>query len=102
VLHVPLLERLLSIDAEKLAQQTNVKYFRHIEEALDLLEKDENGNAVFVMNPTKVSQVKDVALAGERMPQKSTDFFPKLLSGFIFNKIQYTGWPGGTDEFFRM
>jgi uncharacterized protein (DUF1015 family) len=45
-----------------------------------------------MINPTLVSEVKDIAMAGERMPQKSTDFFPKLLSGMIFNKIRYIGF----------
>ncbi len=102
VLHVALLENILGIDAEKLAKQTNVNYFREIDAALGKLDDDPNGNALFVMNPTRVGEVKDVALAGERMPQKSTDFFPKLLSGMIFNKIQFTGWPDDPDDFFRM
>ncbi len=101
VLHVALLEHILGIDAEKLALQTNVKYYREVEEGLKALSSDEKGNALFVMNPTKVSEVRDVAVAGERMPQKSTDFFPKLLSGLIFNKIRFTGWPVEVDEFFR-
>ncbi len=102
VLHVALLEQILGIDAEKLAQQTNVKYHREVEDGLKELDTDPNGNALFVMNATKVSEVRDVASAGERMPQKSTDFFPKLLSGMIFNKIRFTGWPGKEAEFFRM
>ena len=39
------------------------------------------------MNPTRIDDVKNVAGAGERMPQKSTDFYPKLLSGMVFNKM---------------
>ncbi len=100
VLHVALLEEILGIDAEKLALQTNVKYFREIKDGMDALHADPNGNALFILNETKVDEVKDVAMAGERMPQKSTDFFPKLLSGFIFNKIRFTGWPQGPGEFF--
>ena len=38
-------------------------------------------NIVFLMNPCRVTQVRDIAFAGEVMPQKSTDFYPKLLSG---------------------
>jgi uncharacterized protein (DUF1015 family) len=33
------------------------------------------------MNPARIEQVRDIALAGEVLPQKSTDFYPKLLSG---------------------
>jgi uncharacterized protein (DUF1015 family) len=43
---------------------------------------------VFFLNPTKVSQVRDVALAGERMPGKATYFYPKLLSGLVMRKIE--------------
>jgi uncharacterized protein (DUF1015 family) len=102
VLHVALLEKLLGIDAEKLAQQTNVKYYRGIEEGLEKLAAHPSGNALFVMNPTRVSEVEKVALAGERMPQKSTDFFPKLIDGLVFNKIMFTGWGKDEDEFYRM
>jgi uncharacterized protein (DUF1015 family) len=40
------------------------------------------------MNPTKVTEVRDVASAGERMPQKATYFYPKLLSGLVVNVIE--------------
>ena len=40
------------------------------------------------MNPTKVREVKDVASAGERMPQKATYFYPKLLTGLVIHMIE--------------
>jgi uncharacterized protein (DUF1015 family) len=40
------------------------------------------------MNPTKVSEVRDVATTGERMPQKATYFYPKLLTGLVMQKIE--------------
>jgi uncharacterized protein (DUF1015 family) len=40
------------------------------------------------MNPTKVREVKEVAAAGERMPQKATYFYPKLLTGLVMHKIE--------------
>ena len=85
VLHIALLEKLLGINAEKLAAETNVHYVRGRDEALDLVGK--GSQAAFLVNPTRVDQVRDVALAGERMPQKSTDFFPKLLSGMVLMKM---------------
>jgi len=102
VLHVLILEKFFGIDAEKLALQINVKYYRGIEEGLEKLAAHPSGNALFVMNATKVSEVEKVALAGERMPQKSTDFFPKLIDGLVFNKIMFTGWGKDEDEFYRM
>ena len=41
----------------------------------------------FILNPTKVSQIKDVAKAGEKMPQKSTYFYPKLITGLVMNHL---------------
>ena len=99
ILHTILLDSILGIDAEKLIAQTNVKYHRHVEDGLKSLADDPNANALFVLNSTKTEEVRLVASAGERMPQKSTDYFPKLLSGMVFNKIKYTGYPEGKAEF---
>ena len=41
----------------------------------------------FILNPTKVAEIRDVALAGEKMPQKSTYFYPKLITGLVMNKF---------------
>ncbi len=86
ILHVALLEKLLGIDAAKLAAETNIHYVRGRDEALDSVES--GMQAAFLVNPTRVDQVKQVASFGERMPQKSTDFYPKLLSGPIMMKMQ--------------
>jgi uncharacterized protein (DUF1015 family) len=48
---------------------------------------EEGAQLAFLMNPTRMSEVRDVANAGEKMPQKSTYFYPKLLSGLVINKI---------------
>jgi uncharacterized protein (DUF1015 family) len=45
------------------------------------------GQIAFFLNPTKVYQVRDVSLAGETMPSKSTFFYPKLLSGLVINPL---------------
>ena len=41
----------------------------------------------FLLNPTKVTQIRDVASAGEKMPQKSTYFYPKLITGLVMNEL---------------
>ncbi|NQU04741.1 MAG: DUF1015 domain-containing protein [Calditrichaeota bacterium] len=87
VLHTALLDRLLGIDAEKLAAHSHVNYIRGRDEALDKIGTD-GKQAAFLINSTRVDQVRDVAAAGERMPQKSTDFFPKLLTGMVMMKMQ--------------
>ncbi len=52
----------------------------------------------FLMNPTRMSEVRDVANAGEKMPQKSTYFYPKLLTGLVINKIVERGEGGGVED----
>ena len=49
---------------------------------------DRGTDAAFLMRPTPVQQVRDVAAAGETMPPKSTYFFPKLLTGLVFNPLE--------------
>jgi uncharacterized protein (DUF1015 family) len=79
-LHSVVLEKLLGLDAEKVREQTNLRYLRDAQEAVDLVRSGE-ADIAFLTNPVTMEQLKEVAFAGEVMPQKSTDFFPKLLSG---------------------
>jgi len=79
-LHKCLLEGVLKLSEESIRDQHNLSYLREAPEALDQVRK-RAANIAFLMNPCPVAQVRDIALAGEVMPQKSTDFYPKLLSG---------------------
>lgn len=79
-LHKCLLEGVLKLTEESIRDQQNLSYVRETAEALEQVRTG-NANLAFLMNPCRVQQVRDVALAGEVMPQKSTDFYPKLLSG---------------------
>ncbi|MBV8631560.1 MAG: DUF1015 domain-containing protein [Silvibacterium sp.] len=79
-LHALVLERLLGITREAIREQTHVRYLRDAAEAVELVMQRE-ANAAFLMNPVSLDQLREVAFAGEVLPQKSTDFFPKLLSG---------------------
>ncbi len=79
-LHKCLLEGVLKLSAESIRNQQNLSYLRDASEALEQVRKGA-ANIAFLMNPCPVAQVRDVAFAGEVMPQKSTDFYPKLLSG---------------------
>jgi uncharacterized protein (DUF1015 family) len=67
-------------------QGLNIEYIKDAGEA-DMRVHDNVAEIVFFMNPTKVQEVKDVATAGERMPQKATYFYPKLLTGLVMHKI---------------
>jgi len=86
ILHTIILEKILGIDKEKQAAQENITYMRYIDKALSLISSGQEQMGFF-LNPTKIDQVKAVSLAGDVMPQKSTDFYPKLLSGMVFYKF---------------
>jgi len=51
------------------------------------LVRDKGYQLAFFLNSTKSSEIRDIASRGETMPQKSTYFYPKLLSGTVINKI---------------
>jgi uncharacterized protein (DUF1015 family) len=80
-LHKVLLENVLQLTEESIRNQQNISYVRDTTEALSHVQGSTRANIVFLMNPCRMSQVRDIAFAGEVMPQKSTDFYPKLLSG---------------------
>jgi uncharacterized protein (DUF1015 family) len=79
-LHTIVLDRLLGLDAEKVREQTNLRYLRDAGEAVDQVRRGE-ADITFLTNPVTLEQLREVAFAGSVMPQKSTDFYPKLLSG---------------------
>ena len=86
VLHTLVLERLMGIDKENMANQRNLTYTRSLEEVLHSVDSGE-AQCGFILNPTRVPEIRDVALAGEKMPQKSTYFYPKLITGLVMNKL---------------
>lgn len=87
ILHSLVLERIFGIDKENMANQINLTYTRSIDEAVSAV-KENKANCTFLLNPTRVSEIRDVALAGEKMPQKSTYFYPKLITGLVMNKFR--------------
>lgn len=78
-LHRVLLERVLGISEEAIREQAHIRYERDAFEAISCVRQ--GANVAFLMNPARMNQVRDIAFAGEVLPQKSTDFYPKLLSG---------------------
>ncbi len=86
VLHSLILENALGIDKENMANQTNLRYTRSPQEAVERVKKGE-GVLAFIINPTKIHEIKNVSLAGDKMPQKSTYFYPKLKTGLVINKL---------------
>ncbi|QNI35191.1 DUF1015 domain-containing protein [Alloacidobacterium dinghuense] len=79
-LHGLVLEQLLGITPEAIREQANLRYLRDAGEAIEQVARGD-ADVAFLMNPVTMAQLREVAFAGDVMPQKSTDFFPKLLSG---------------------
>ena len=86
ILHKLVLENLFGIDEENMANGTNLTYTRDENEAISAVDSGE-ANCCFILNPTKVEEIGAVAAAGEKMPQKSTYFYPKLTTGLVMNKL---------------
>ena len=90
VLSKLVLDEMLGIDDEKLAQGTNVRYIKDSgnksKELVRQIDAGE-GQVVFFMNPPKIEHIEAVADAGERMPQKSTYFYPKVFTGLTIYKL---------------
>jgi uncharacterized protein (DUF1015 family) len=86
ILHSLILEKLLGIDKAKLAAKSNLDYLKDtgaaIEDAVATIDAGK-AQCVFIMNSTAVSEVSAVALNGEKMPQKSTFFHPKIFTGMV-------------------
>lgn len=80
LLHRILLQKVLGISEAAIREQRNLNYLRDAAEAIARVRAGQ-ADAAFLMNPVRLEQVSEIALAGEVLPQKSTDFYPKLLSG---------------------
>jgi uncharacterized protein (DUF1015 family) len=86
ILEELILKRALGLSDEDIAAQRGLGYATGVAEALRLLEEGTYQDA-FLLRPTPVDQVREVAAAGETMPPKSTYFFPKILTGLVFNPL---------------
>jgi uncharacterized protein (DUF1015 family) len=90
ILHKLILEELLGIDEAKQTQGENLQYVKDTPTAVDdSIARIDAGQVqvAFFMNPVKIQQLKMVTDADERMPQKSTYFYPKVYSGLTINKL---------------
>ena len=86
-LHSIILDKLLGLDAEKVREQTNLRYLRDAGEAVEQVRRGE-ADVTFLTKPVTMEQLREVAFAGDVMPQKSTDFYPKLLSGLAIYALE--------------
>lgn len=83
ILHYSIFDRILGIASET---EDKVIYVKDEEKAVKLVD-EEGCQAAFFLNPTKIEEITSIASKLEKMPQKSTYFYPKLLSGLVLNKI---------------
>ena len=87
LLHKLLLERGLGLSEDSIRNQEHISYYRDADEAAAQV-REGKADLAFLLNPVRAEQMSDVALAGEVMPQKSTDFYPKLLSGLTIYALE--------------
>jgi len=86
-LHKVLLDNVLGLSEESIRNQQNLSYVREASEALASV-RNRKADVALLMNPCRMEQVRDIAFAGEVLPQKSTDFYPKLLSGLTLYALE--------------
>src|SRR5271157_1916614 len=85
-LHKLVLEGALGLSEEDIRDQKHLRYQRDAREAIN--DVGRGANVAFLMNPVRMGQVRDIAFGGEVLPQKSTDFYPKLLSGLVAYSLE--------------
>jgi uncharacterized protein (DUF1015 family) len=87
LLHRLILERALGITAAAVSGEKNITYEREMESAVRAV-REGRAQLAFLLNPVSVEQTVQMAFSGEVLPQKSTDFYPKLLSGLTIYRVE--------------
>jgi uncharacterized protein (DUF1015 family) len=87
VLHRLILERCLGISEEAVKKESYIAYVREREAAMNAVRSGQ-AQVAFLLNPTRLDQMRDIAYEGNVMPQKSTDFYPKVLSGLTMYALE--------------
>ena len=86
VLHERILAKALGVTEDAVREEKNIRYVRGMDAALEEARKG-TAQIAFLLKPTSIEQVATTSFAGGVMPQKSTDFYPKLLSGLTIYKL---------------
>jgi uncharacterized protein (DUF1015 family) len=86
VLHELLIERVIGISKKQVEAKEHLDYFRDLDQALAGVDAGQ-AQCVFILNPTRIAEVKACSERGEKMPQKATDFYPKMISGLVLMDI---------------
>ena len=87
ILHRLVIEQVLGISRDAVREEKNIHYEREAEVAVQAVDQG-RANVCLLVNPTPIEAVRDNAFAGQPMPQKSTDFYPKLLSGLTIYDLE--------------
>jgi uncharacterized protein (DUF1015 family) len=87
ILHKLLLGKIMQIDPKKIDNLENIKYLREPDIGYDEV-KEKDTSLLFILNSTRIDQVTACTDDGEKMPQKSTDFYPKIVTGFAMLPVQ--------------
>src|SRR6516164_169918 len=87
ILHRLILERCLGITEDAVKKESYITYLREREIAMDAVRSG-RAQVAFLLNPTRLDQIRDIAYEGNVMPQKSTDFYPKVLSGLTMYSLE--------------
>jgi uncharacterized protein (DUF1015 family) len=86
ILHELVIERVMGITKKQVEAKEHLDYYRDLDEALARVDSGE-ALCVFALNPTRIAEVKACSDRGEKMPQKSTDFYPKMISGMVMMDV---------------
>lgn len=87
VLHRYVFQELLELSEEAQVKQQNIIYWKSTDKAIEETQK-KSCDVTFLLNPTKIEDVQRIALAGQKLPQKSTYFYPKILSGLLIHSVK--------------
>jgi uncharacterized protein (DUF1015 family) len=87
ILHRLIIERCLGISEEAVKKESYITYVRGREQAVEMV-REGKAQVAFLLNPTRLDQMRDIAYEGNVMPQKSTDFYPKVLSGLTMYPLE--------------
>ncbi len=88
ILHTVILDGMLGITAEHTAREMHIDYLRSADEAMDRVKMGK-AQLAFLVNPVRMDQIRTIVAKGEKFPQKTTDFYPKLLSGLILCPLSF-------------
>jgi uncharacterized protein (DUF1015 family) len=86
VLHRLLIEQCLGITEDAVKHESNITYVREFGMALNAVAEG-RAQVCFLLNPVRLDQMRDIVYEGKVMPQKSTDFYPKVLSGLVLYSL---------------